>query len=126
MSLFGNLSGLFTEFQSLQSNQLAGPLMNELSQHGIDGVDGLVDRFAQTGFGEHVASWIGNGQNLPLDQDSIQRVLGQPVLQGLADKYGLDTSQVSAMLAQHLPGIIDHLTPGGQTPNGQTAADVQG
>ena len=48
MSLFGNLSGLFTEFQSLQSNQIAGPLMNELSQHGIDGVDGLVDRFAQT------------------------------------------------------------------------------
>jgi uncharacterized protein YidB (DUF937 family) len=114
MGLFDNLSGIFNQFQSLQSNQLAGPLLNELKQHGINGVDGLVAQFQQSGFGEHVASWVGNGQNLPIDANSIQQVLGMPVIQNLATKYGVDTQQVTNLLAQHLPGIVDHLTPNGQ------------
>lgn len=50
----------------------------------------------------------------PIDANSIQQVLGMPMIQNLAAKYGVDTNQVSTLLAQHLPGIIDHLTPNGQ------------
>ncbi len=114
MGLFDGLSGIFNQFESLQSNQIAGPLMDELGQHGINGVSGLVAQFQQSGFGEHVSSWIGDGQNLPIDAGSIQQALGMPVIQNLAAKYGVDTNQVSNLLAQHLPGIVDHLTPGGQ------------
>ncbi len=114
MGLFDGLSGIFNQFEALKSNQIAGPLMDELQQHGIDGVNGLVAQFQQSGFGEHVSSWVGNGQNLPIDANSIQQVLGMPVIQNLAAKYGVDTNQVSSLLAQHLPGIVDHLTPNGQ------------
>lgn len=114
MGLFDSLSGMINQFQSLQSNQLAGPLMSELEQHGVNGVSGLVAQFQQSGFGEHVSSWVGDGQNLPIDADSVQQVLGLPVIQNLAAKYGVDPQQVSNLLAQHLPGIVDHLTPAGQ------------
>ncbi len=114
MGLFDSLSGIINQFQSLQSNQIAGPLMEELQQHGINGVSGLVSQFQQSGFGEHVSSWVGNGKNLPIDANTIQQVLGSQMIQNLAAKYGVDTNQVSNLLAQHLPGIVDHLTPTGQ------------
>ena len=94
--------------------QLAGPVMQAMQQNGIGGVSDLVQQFQQGGFAGHVASWVSNGQNQPIEANAIQQVLGQPVIADLAAKFGVDPQQASALLAQHLPDIISHLTPEGK------------
>lgn len=87
-----------------------------LEQNG--GVQGLVQKFQQGGLGDAVASWVGTGQNLPVSADQIKQVLGNGQLNEIAGKLGLDPSQLSTQLAQHLPGLVDKLTPNGQVPQG--------
>jgi uncharacterized protein YidB (DUF937 family) len=118
--------GLFDGISSMIGNALsgggAGPIADEfmgvLQQHGVDGVSGLVSQFEQSGLGAHVQSWIGEGQNLPVSPDQIEQALGSPAIASIAAKFGVDPEQAKQMISQHLPGIISHLTPGGQVPAG--------
>jgi uncharacterized protein YidB (DUF937 family) len=95
-----------------------------LEQNG--GVQGLVQKFQQGGLGDAVASWVGTGQNLPVSADQIKQVLGNGQLTEIAGKLGLDPSQLSTQLAQHLPGLVDKLTPNGQVPQGSGDLLAQG
>ena len=89
--------------------------IEKLASHlGEGGLEGIVAKFQQGGMGEVVQSWVGTGSNLPISADQIQSVLGSEQVAGLTKAMGIDSSQ----LAHALPGLIDHLTPGGQMPQG--------
>jgi uncharacterized protein YidB (DUF937 family) len=89
--------------------------IEKLAGHlGDGGLEGIVAKFQQGGMGEVVQSWVGTGGNLPISADQIQSVLGSEQVAGLTKAMGIDSSQ----LAHALPGLIDHLTPGGQLPQG--------
>lgn len=69
-----------------------------------------------------VDSWVGSGANQSVSGQQLGQALtgtaaGQHAEQ-MARKLGVDPSQVLGQLAQHLPGVVDHLTPGGQVPAG--------
>lgn len=85
-----------------------------LTQSG--GLQGLVQQLQQGGLGEAVASWISTGQNLPVNADQIRQALGNSQVSELAARFGIDAQQLPAFLAQHLPGLVDKLTPNGQLP----------
>ncbi|MGH8493955.1 MAG: YidB family protein [Moraxellaceae bacterium] len=87
-----------------------------LAQSG--GLQGLLEKLQQGGLADAAASWVGAGQNLPVTGEQIQKALGSGQVQELAAKLGLDVGQLSAQLAQHLPGLVDKLTPNGQLPQG--------
>lgn len=61
---------------------------------------------------------MGTGSNLPISAEQIQQVLGGGHLQQVAQQAGLDHGQAADGLAQLLPQVVDHLTPGGQLPQG--------
>jgi uncharacterized protein YidB (DUF937 family) len=107
MSLLNDMLGAASGPGGLDINQLASHL-------GDGGLEGLVAKFQQGGMGEVVQSWVGTGGNLPISADQIQAVLGSEQVAGLTKAMGIDSSQ----LAHALPGLIDHLTPGGQLPQG--------
>lgn len=86
-----------------------------LSENG--GLQGVIDKFQQGGLGEHVASWIGNGQNLPISAEQIQQVLGSDQVAAIAGKLGIDPQQAATVVAQHLPDVVSKLTPNGQVPD---------
>jgi uncharacterized protein YidB (DUF937 family) len=44
----------------------------------------------------------------------VHQVLGSDMMQQLAAKTGLPLDEVSTMVAEHLPHMIDGLTPNGQ------------
>jgi len=118
MGLFDGLTNMFTSAMSGgNTGQVADDVMGVLQQHGINGVSGLVSQFEQTGLGAHVASWVGDGENLPITPDQVQAALGSPAIESIAAKFGIDPSQASAMISQHLPAIVNHLTPDGQVPD---------
>lgn len=83
-----------------------------LRQHG--GLGGLLEKFKHHGLGDLVSSWIGTGQNLPVSAEQIANVIGSSAIAEMATKFGLDSETLSAQIAEHLPSVIDKLTPDGE------------
>ncbi|HUN92463.1 MAG TPA: YidB family protein [Burkholderiaceae bacterium] len=96
--------------------QMAGALLNNNSS--IGGLAGLAQQAEQAGLGHVVQSWIGSGANLPISGDQLTQILGSSQVQQMAQQVGLNPQVVSGALAQILPHMVDHLTPGGQVPQG--------
>ena len=111
-SVMGAVAGQVQQGGGLNS-VLSGLLANNSE---LGGLAGLVEKFQQNGLGDIVGSWIGKGENLPVSADQIASALGQGALGNIASQLGLDSSAVSAQLAQVLPGLIDQLTPHGTLP----------
>ncbi|MFT4076551.1 MAG: YidB family protein [Asticcacaulis sp.] len=107
MSLLNDILGAASGPGGFDVEKLAGHL-------GDGGLEGIVAKFQQGGLGEVVQSWIGTGGNLQISSEQIEAVLGSDQVKNLTHAMGIDSSQ----LAQALPGLIDHLTPNGQMPQG--------
>ena len=101
-------------------------VMGLLNNPELGGISGLVSAFQKNGLGEVVASWISNNTNLRISAAQIQSVLGQGTLQDLAAKTGLSTNEVATNLSEHLPGLVDQLTPEGKLPSGDMMAQGLG
>ena len=80
------------------------------------GLSGILDKFKQGGLGETAASWVGKGENMPVSSDQIASVLGSGAIAEMAAKFGINPETLSSQLAQHLPGVVDKLTPDGEVP----------
>lgn len=99
-----------------QTGGVPGLLVSMLS-HEQGGLGALVQKFEQAGAGDLIKSWIGNGQNAPVAPDQLQNILGSDVVQQLAAKTGLPVEQLLNQLSQHLPAVVDAMTPNGQVPS---------
>lgn len=122
MGLFDDLAGqamgaLGAQPQGGQGGLLDG-LMGLLNSPQVGGLPGLLQKFQASGLGDQVASWVGTGSNLPISAQQIQQVLGGGHLEQLAQQSGMDHGQAAEGLSQLLPQVVDHLTPGGQMPQG--------
>ncbi|MFZ5755423.1 MAG: YidB family protein [Pseudomonadota bacterium] len=82
-----------------------------MAQNG--GLDGLLNKLKQGGLEPVVKSWLGNGQNLPINADQITKALGNPQIAAVAKQFGIDPQQVSQLVATQLPAIVDKLSPNG-------------
>ena len=91
---------------------LMGVLGGLLAQSG--GLQGLANKFSQSGQGNTFSSWVGMGENQPISGNQIQNVLGSDQVNALAAKMGVDPAQASHFLAEYLPKIVDKLTPAGK------------
>jgi uncharacterized protein YidB (DUF937 family) len=101
-----------------EANSLVGILGGLLTQSG--GLQGLANKFSQSGCGGAFASWVGMGENQSISSDQIQKCLGSDQVKTLAAKMGIDPDQASNLLAEFLPKVVDKLTPAGRV-----AADHQ-
>ena len=82
----------------------------------LGGLGGLFKQFQQNGFGDVVNSWIGTGPNDSLAPDQISKALGPQVVEKLSQRTGLSTDQITQILSQVLPGMVNQLTPQGRLP----------
>ena len=118
MSLFDSVMGAVSGHVQQQGG-MASVLGGLLANNGeAGGLDGLVEKFKQAGMADQVNSWIGNGQNLPISAEQISQILGSDVVRTVAAKLGIDPDQAAQQLSALLPGLIDKLTPHGETPAG--------
>ncbi|WP_072395435.1 YidB family protein [Hyphomicrobium sp. CS1GBMeth3] len=86
---------------------------------------GLADLLAKLeagGLGEQIKSWIGTGQNAPVEPSDLGSALGKTTVTRMADQAGVSRDDLLSQLAKALPGIIDSLTADGRVP-GQAASD---
>lgn len=87
-----------------------------LGTGGQGGLNAIVAKLEQSGFGDQVKSWIGNGQNLPITADQLKQVLGSDTVRQIAAKYNIPIDQVSEVLAHQLPLAVDRSSPDGALP----------
>jgi uncharacterized protein YidB (DUF937 family) len=78
------------------------------------GVGGMLEKFKAGGLGDAAASWVGKGENIPVSADQISSVLGNEQIAAMAAKFGIDPAALSAQIAEHLPTVVDKLTPDGE------------
>lgn len=97
---------------------LGETLMQMVSNPNSGGVTGLLKSFQDSGMKEQIASWVGNGSNLPISTDQIKKVFDSVQLGQIASKLGMTENETAGGLADILPKLIDKLTPNGEMPEG--------
>jgi uncharacterized protein YidB (DUF937 family) len=97
-----------------QSQNLLNGALGMLQAMG--GIDGLVNKFQQSGLGDLAASWVGTGENKSINPEELANVLGKDQIAALAQQAGIPESQGASVLSQVLPAMVDKLTPDGNVP----------
>jgi uncharacterized protein YidB (DUF937 family) len=85
---------------------------------GAAGVMALVNMFKTSGLGDQVQSWMSTGPNQAVAGADMTKVFGQERMAQIAQMLGVQPQQASEQLAEHLPNLIDKITPNGQLPQG--------
>ena len=80
------------------------------------GISGLVNQFRGAGLGHLADSWVGNGPNQPVSPQQLQSVFGSDRVQSMARQSGMGQGDFLSQLSQHLPRVVDGMTPEGQIP----------
>jgi uncharacterized protein YidB (DUF937 family) len=86
------------------------------------GVDNTVRDLEQHGQGEIARSWVGRGPNRPITPQQLEAALGEDAIRDLMQQTGMEREELVETLSQHLPRVIDHLTPEGRIPTEQEAS----
>jgi uncharacterized protein YidB (DUF937 family) len=83
--------------------------------HLSGGLGALIKEFQQGGLGQ-AQSWVGTGPNQKIASNDLARVLGTNTLDALSKQTGVKREDLLAGFSQHLPALIDQLTPDGRLP----------
>src|SRR5581483_5325112 len=112
------LGGMTGNAPAQGSSPLLRIALQILQQNG--GVQGVLAKAQQAGYGEQVQSWIGTGANLPIDAGALTRILGRGQLGEIAQQLGLSHEEAAGQVAAALPGVVDSMTPDGTIPEGHS------
>jgi uncharacterized protein YidB (DUF937 family) len=83
------------------------------------GLNDLLKQFQQSGQGNAASSWVGNGPNKSISSDDLSKVLDSDQIKTLMTHAGLSRDEVLNALSQHLPGLVNEMTPDGRPPTEQ-------
>jgi len=89
---------------------------------GGGGLGSIVDQFQRNGYGDHVNSWVGPGQNQRLAPEDLSQALGPDAVDELQQHTGMPRDQLLSELSQELPDALDHFTPDGRLPTDEEAS----
>ena len=80
------------------------------------GLGDLLKQFQQNGHGETANSWVSPGPNKQIAPGDLANALGADQINSLMSQSGLSRDELLSGLSQHLPEVINHLTPDGRLP----------
>ena len=126
MGILGSLLKGVTGQSSDTTNPSAiGGILEMITGGGTGGIQGLIKRLTDGGLGNTVKSWIGIGENEPVEPDQLQNALGSDMVGKFASKMGVSESEADSQLSKQLPTVIDKLTPDGKLPESDNLGNVQ-
>jgi len=111
--------------QQLIKQQLGDSVNSDTIQSAIQGLLGdggngnldissLVSSISQNGgLGDMVSSWLGDGENMPIDSSTITNLFGNDKIADFASKLGVDSDNASSLLSDVVPNMIDQSSSGG-------------
>jgi len=82
--------------------------------NGSIDISNLVSSMSSNGaLGDILGSWLGDGENMPIDANSVSEMFSGDQLAGFASKLGLDSESASSLLADVVPNVVDQSSSGG-------------
>lgn len=100
-------------FGQAEAAAMQGLISAVLAKTNLGNMQGLLDKLQQSGLGAQVSSWLGDGKNVAISADQLRAALGNTQIQQLAASFGLPVDKVLASLAEHLPAVVDQMSPNG-------------
>lgn len=83
---------------------------------GGNGLQGILSTLQSNGMDQHVQSWVGTGQNMPVSGSDIKNAVDPQRLRQMAQQQGMSPDEMSDHVAQALPHLVDQATPNGKVP----------
>ena len=105
----GGLGGLGGLLGGVLAGGAAGSVLS-------GGLGDLLKQFQQNGHGDTANSWVSPGPNKQIAPGDLAGALGSDQINSLMSQSGLSREELLNGLSQHLPDVINHLTPDGRLP----------
>ena len=86
------------------------------------GLGNLIKELQDSGHGRVAQSWVGTGANEEIAPNELASALGSNTLATLSQQTGIGHEDLLAGLSQHLPDLINQLTPHGRLPTEDEAS----
>lgn len=86
------------------------------------GLGDLLQQMQNAGHGDAASTWVSQGPNKSISPNDLANALGADQISAMVAQSGLSRDELLQGLSQHLPEVINHLTPEGRLPNDQEAA----
>jgi uncharacterized protein YidB (DUF937 family) len=99
-------SGIDTD---LISSALGSIFGGDNKEGGLD-LSSIISNVANGDLGEVVSSWIGSGENAPIEPDKVTDLVGEDKVTEFAEKLGVDVDTAKDELANVLPNLVDKAT----------------
>jgi uncharacterized protein YidB (DUF937 family) len=112
-SLGGSLGGLGDVLKGGLGGVLAGGAAGSILSGGLGD---LLKQLQQNGHGETANSWVSPGPNKQIAPGDLANALGADQINSLMSQSGLSREDLLNGLSQHLPEVVNHLTPDGRLP----------
>jgi len=115
------MNELFNIGASLLKNKLGqneGVLGEALSsilgnkEGGLD-LSSITSALQNGSLAEIASSWIGSGENSPINASGVKELLGNDKIDAFAKKLGIDSNTAADALKDVLPNMVDKATPEG-------------
>ena len=111
--------GLGGDLGGLLKGGLGGLLAGGAAGSVISGGLGdLLNQLQKNGHGTTASSWVSPGPNKPISSGDLASALGADQISSLMSQSGLSREELLSGLSQHLPDVVNHLTPDGRLPTG--------
>jgi uncharacterized protein YidB (DUF937 family) len=112
-SLGGSLGGLGDVLKGGLGGMLAGGAAGSVISGGLGD---LLKQLQQGGQGDTANSWVAPGPNKQISPNDLAGALGADQINSLMSQSGLSRQELLDGLSQHLPEVVNHLTPDGRLP----------
>jgi uncharacterized protein YidB (DUF937 family) len=86
------------------------------------GLANIIKELQDSGHGRVAQSWVDDGPNEEIAPKDLGNALGSDALNTLSKQTGISMNDLLAGLSQHLPDLVDQLTPKGRLPTEGEAA----
>ena len=80
------------------------------------GIGNVLQRANQRGYGRQASSWVGTGDNEPLEPGAIDDMVGRDEVMRMSQQLGVPEQDVREGFAEILPEMVDRLSPEGRMP----------
>jgi len=87
-----------------------GSIFGSNNGNGLDLSNIISAVTSNSSLSEIVSSWIGSGENAPIDPDQVTELVGEDKVSEFADKLGVNVDSAKKALADALPNIVDQAT----------------
>ncbi len=97
----------------IDTDKITGALSSIFGGNGEEGgldLSSIVSNLSNGNLGEVIGSWIGNGENAPIDAEQVTELLGSDKVEAFANELGVNVDSAKQALSDVLPNLVDKVT----------------